>query len=288
MHEKPIFDGLFLGVGAMKAGSTWLYALLERHPELFFTFEKEIHYFYHCSMDASVLSEKKRLENARDKYTGINPETSRAAGVRNRLRWTANYLDSPVDDLWYRNLFLFRQDQAYCCDFSNLYALLNERGWQHAAATAGRLRVLYTLRDPVGRLWSHVKFHLQITNQAGRLDDWGPDEFRRFVRRPFIWANAEYGHALRRMRAVLAPDVIKIAFFEEIHADPRAFLRSVESFLGIRHFDFPQALVDRRVNESLVRPMPDYFPDLFDADIRRIVGELHAEGLVLPAAWSVR
>ena len=35
----------FLGIGAQKAGTTWLYENLRRHPELFLPEEKEIHYF---------------------------------------------------------------------------------------------------------------------------------------------------------------------------------------------------------------------------------------------------
>lgn len=42
-------DGLrlpdFLGIGAQKAGSTWLHANLGRHPQLFLPPEKELHYF---------------------------------------------------------------------------------------------------------------------------------------------------------------------------------------------------------------------------------------------------
>ncbi|MEM1269518.1 MAG: sulfotransferase [Bacteroidota bacterium] len=35
----------FLGIGAQKAGTTWLHANLSRHPDLFLPEEKEIHYF---------------------------------------------------------------------------------------------------------------------------------------------------------------------------------------------------------------------------------------------------
>ena len=172
MSDRPLFDGLFLGVGAMKAGTTWLYAVLDRHPELFFTFEKEIHYFHHAYLGSDVLREQRRLENARNRYTVFNPSVARAAAARNRLRWTANYLDGPVDDIWYRNLFVYRNAEQYCCDFSNLYALLDETAWRRVVGIADRLRVLYTLRDPVKRLWSHIKFHLQITGELARLDDW--------------------------------------------------------------------------------------------------------------------
>ena len=39
---------LFLSIGAMKAGTTWLYSLLESHPQIQFTPEKEIHFLF-CS-----------------------------------------------------------------------------------------------------------------------------------------------------------------------------------------------------------------------------------------------
>lgn len=286
MSDKPLFDGLFLGVGAMKAGTTWLYAVLDRHPELHFTYEKEIHYFHHAYLGSDVLREQRRLENARNKYAIINPAVGRAAGARNRLRWTANYLDNPVDDIWYRNLFVYRHTEPYCCDFSNLYALLDEAAWRRVVAIAERLRVLYTLRDPVKRLWSHIKFHLQVTGELARLEEWKADEFRRFAHRQFIWENAEYGLALRRMKAVLPPSSLKVVFFEDIHQDPRAFLAGVEDFLGIRRFNYPDQVISARVNESVSHPMPDFFPDLFQADFKRIVSEVRAAGFQPPASWA--
>jgi hypothetical protein len=51
-----LFGNLFLSIGAMKAGTTWLYAVLERHPALHFTPEKELHYFYHRYVNDRHLS----------------------------------------------------------------------------------------------------------------------------------------------------------------------------------------------------------------------------------------
>ncbi len=42
-----LIKNLFLGVGAMKSGTTWLYDVMSRHPEIYFSYEKEIHYFAH-------------------------------------------------------------------------------------------------------------------------------------------------------------------------------------------------------------------------------------------------
>ena len=191
MAHRPTFDNLFIGAGAMKAGTTWLYSLLDTHPEIFFSLEKEIHYFYARYVDQNVLRDSVRLENVRSKYLRIDPASSNPEAVRKRLRWSAAYLDGPLDDDWYRGLFMFRKRQTYIADFSNLYALLPEEAWSKIAARTGKLRVLYTMRDPVKRLWSHVKFHLKVTGKLHLLDEWTPDEYLAFMRQPFIWENAE-------------------------------------------------------------------------------------------------
>ncbi len=285
MKDRSLFDNLFLGVGAMKAGTTWLYMVLARHPDLFFTFEKEIHYFYHRYGLGDMLSVRKRLANAKDRYLRFDPDRAHPGNVRNRLRWTANYLDSPVDDLWYRNLFLFRNGQKYACDFSNLYCHLPEEAWQKVLDITENLRVLYTMRAPVKRLWSHVRFHLQIIGQTDLLKSWGPEDYRTFVNLPHIRENGEYGQAVRRMRAALPPECVQFRFFEDIHADQRGFLRDLEDFLGIAHFDYPQELLERRVNESIDHPMPEFFPGLVAEDCARIGEELRELGLTPPANW---
>ncbi len=287
MSDTPVFDHLFLGAGAMKAGTTWLYNVMARHPELHFTYEKEIHYFYHTFSGDQVLSEARRLENAKSKYLRFDPQNVQTARLRQRIRWAANYLDSPVDDLWFKNLFAFRGRQKYCCEFSNLNALLDTPSWRRASQTARHFRVLYTMRHPIKRLWSHVKFHLQVTGELNKLDDWKPKDYRDFAKRPFIWNNAEYGRAVRAMQGGLAPEMRMFLFFEELHADQRGTLFKIEDFLGVGHFDYPQALLDQRVNESVSRKMPAFFPDLFERDIRRIAGELKDAGLTIPESWGV-
>ncbi|MEB8388976.1 sulfotransferase [Rhodobacteraceae bacterium KMM 6894] len=282
-----MFGDLFLGIGAMKAGTTWLYAMLDRHPELHFCPEKEVHYFYHRYVDSAQLSEQRRLSNARERYLlRFNPDTANMDRVRQNLHWVSSYLSGPVDDHWYRNLFQLRRHHRYACDFSNLSAHLPASVWPRIEAQCETLRVLYTMRDPLKRLWSHTKFHLQVTNQLHLLDQWGPDQFNSFVRQPFIWDNAEYGRTLRAMQDGLSGDCWKAVFYEDIHADQRAMLRGIEDFLGVAQFDYPEALLSRRFTESVPHPMPDFFADLFATDIARICTEVQAAGFTLPTRWG--
>ena len=287
MQDNPVFGHLFLSAGAMKAGTTWLYAVLDKHPSLFFSYEKEIHYFHYKYVNRSVLSEKRRLDNAQRRYLNINPERNFIGRVRNNLHWVANYLDNPVDDFWYRNLFALRRTEAYDCYFSNLYAFLPADAWKKIEADCEKLRVLYTLRDPVKRLWSHVKFHLQVTGETEKLAQWGPLEFENFARQKFIWANAEYGACLRNMRTALSPEALKVIFFEDIHTNQRKVLSELEEFLGVSHHTYPDSILNAKVNESISHPMPEFFPGLFKEDFRRISSELEELGLVIPQQWEI-
>ncbi|MBZ8117990.1 sulfotransferase [Roseovarius sp. LXJ103] len=287
MSQGKLLGTLFLGVGAMKAGTTWLYTVLDQHPELHFCPEKEVHYFYHRYANASQLSETRRLENVRERYLlRFDPERANIDRVRQNLHWISAYLSGPVDDHWYRGLFQMRRHHRYACDFSNLSAHLPADVWPRIEAGCDRLRVLYTMRDPLKRLWSHTKFHLQITGQLEALEAWGPTEFEEFVRHPFIWDNAEYGRVLRSLGAGLSQGAWQAFFYEEMHADQRGTLARIENFLGVAQFDYPQALLDRRVTESVQHPMPSFFADLFAQDIARIKAEVCAEGYALPATWG--
>lgn len=287
MSEPRLFPGLFLSVGAMKAGTTWLYAVLTRHPALHFAMEKEIHYFYHRFVNPGQLSEAYRLREARNRYLfRFDPEKANIDAIRANLRWVGSYLERPVDDYWYRNLFHMRDGHAYACDFSNLHAHLPREAWPQIARKCDRLRVLFTVRDPVQRLWSHTEFHLQVTGHLDKLDSWGPEEFNEFIRRPHIWVNAEYGAILRNLRAGLTPETLKVLFYEDLHADQRGTLRGIEDFLDIPAFDYPQSVLDGRFTESVKHRMPAFFPDLVASDVRRICKEVAAEGYSIPAGWN--
>ena len=271
----------------MKAGTTWLYAALNRHPALHFTMEKELHYFYHRYVDDNHLSEQARLQAVRNRYLlRFDPERANIDAVRANLHWITSYLDRPVDDFWYRNLFQMRPHQTWACDFSNLSAHLPVHAWRRIVEKCDRLRVIYTLRDPLARLWSHTKFHMQLQGALDRLHDWGPADYDSFVRQPFIWDNGEYGQVLRRLQAGLPEECLQVMFYEDVHRDQRGALRGIERFLGLKPFDYPADVLSRRFAESARMEMPGFFPALFAEDLHRITQEVAAAGYPVPDSWT--
>jgi hypothetical protein len=238
-------------------------------------------------VDKDLLSEPRRLQNAKDRYIfRFDPERSNIDRVRHNLRWVSNYLDRTVDDLWYRNLFMMAPKQVYACDFSNLHAHLPVQAWTHIHDNCDRLRVLYTMRDPVKRLWSHTKFHLEISGQIENLQKWNADDYRKFLRLPHIWDNAEYGKVLRNLKKSLPAECWKVIFYENVHTDQRGTLQQIEGFLHIDHHTYPEALLARRFTESSKHEMPSFFPGLIEKDVHRIRAEVEAEGFKTPDGWG--
>lgn len=280
------FGNLFLNVGAMKAGTTWLYSVLVHHPELHFSHEKEIHYFYHRYVDAKTLSDERRLANAQNKYLAhIDPATSNVNAVQQRLRWTSSYLQGPIDNLWYRNIFSLRRSEKYNCDFSNLSAHIPAEAWPLIRESCDNLRVVFVMRDPIKRLWSHMRFALQQGQQLGDLKDWSPKDYDLFARQSFIWMNGEYGQVVRRLCDGLPDSNRLILFYEDLHADQRGALRKIETFLGIPHFNYPEAALQAQPTKSEPIPMPDFFARLFSKDVARIKKDLTDLGFAPPESW---
>jgi hypothetical protein len=72
----------FLGIGAQKAGTTWLWENLRRHPEIFVPDKKELHYFDN-KFDRSLRYYTQRFEAARGRVKG---EITPAYGILPRQR----------------------------------------------------------------------------------------------------------------------------------------------------------------------------------------------------------
>jgi hypothetical protein len=72
----------FLGIGAQKAGTTWLWENLRRHPEVFVPDRKELHYFDN-KFDRPLRYYSERFEGA---YGRIKGEITPAYGILPRER----------------------------------------------------------------------------------------------------------------------------------------------------------------------------------------------------------
>lgn len=285
MTLDPVFDHLFLSVGAMKAGTTWLYDVMNRHPDVHFSQEKEIHYFYAQTQRPGLLSDRARMRRAKG-YLAFDPEVSQAKILQKRVRWTANWLAGPVDDRWFNNLFLHQGPARWVADFSNLNALLTEQAWRDIHARTRKLRVLYTLREPVDRIWSHVRFHLKMQGKSELLNGWSADDIFAHIQEGDYLEHTDYVAAIGRMRLGLPAECLKIGFFDRIGQDPRGFVAEIDHFLDLEPRNLPDEVVSRVVNPSPPRPLPPGLAERLDPFARAQRDGLRKLGLSLPTSWG--
>ena len=100
----PVIENFFLCIGAQKSGTTWLARMLQTHPELFLTPVKEIHYFDHVQGITEHLSNKKRRSRYRKYHQRMWTQWGHFSEYRRQWAWYRDYMASPVDDDWYRQL----------------------------------------------------------------------------------------------------------------------------------------------------------------------------------------
>lgn len=281
-----MLERLFLSVGAMKAGTTWLNRQLADHPEILFTPEKEIHYFSEPEGKAHPMRLEDRVRRFQRVVSNVKPEGFNRR-VRFNMNWyTRRYLSPKVNQAWYEALFAHREPGQWCADFSNLYCLLDADGWARVRETTEAVRAVYTLRHPLKRMWSHAVFHQEFAGKETDLSGWSKDDFERFFRQGREGAHCDYAGNLTRLRENLAEDELLVQFFETVRSAPHISLNAVESFLGIDVRRYRPGRLARQVNPSTPQAMPDAFVDYAAPVHEAQVKCLKAMGLALPDSWD--
>ena len=278
-------DKLLLGAGVMKAGTTWLYAHLNMHPEIYFTPEKELHYLAELFSDHSPLTREYRYNRMLKFANRVDINTVPLKLVLSRLEWYSHFLMN-VDPLrYYPKLFNKAPKNTYVSDFSNLTAFISADGWDHVKTITNECKVLLTLRNPADRLWSHMRFDSQQTRKNIDFTALKPSALRAYGLQNHIWMNSQYSKIVEGCKASLDETELKVLFFEDIHAQPKESLAAIEQFLGIGTFDYPDESISNPVNASKTEQRPEQFNEIFGEKIYKELEALKLLDVEFPESW---
>ncbi len=231
---------VFFCIGAAKAGTDWLHRQLIRHPECHLRSIKELHYFdavesgqlgreldKHSALQSTLMNKLAR--------SGQVPNAEQARRLSDRAAWldvlqqgredTGAYLDYLTDGAGQGQLV---------ADITPAYALLPETRLKAMSQITGDVRFLYLLRDPIDRLWSHVRMIAVRRDPEGRIRR---QRCANILNRAISGDEAEvskrsdYATTLQRLTAAVpGPKVLVQAFEDMIESD--GLLRLCR-FLGI-------------------------------------------------------
>lgn len=245
-------DNLLLSVGAAKSGTTWLFSQLELHPRIFGTPIKEVHYFAHHHSALKMLASENRVATVAGLAGDIRHRNGKYES--DLTEWCSRYLSDPVDDDWFRALFYGAGKNDYCAEFSNLNAMLPVSGWQHVFEMARNVRLLYILREPLSRYWSHACYHLALIGQAELIEQWNRESWETFI--PLLGPHGDYTDAIVRMRSFAGQDRLIVLDYGDVARDSLKLLRRVEAFLGLDTYDYPEDALRKVVHSSDPRGEP--------------------------------
>lgn len=272
----------FLGIGAQKAGTTWLWSNLRQHPDLWLPPLKEIHFFDRSLRYPSPLM--RRFYDGRwfrhlRRRAAERWEARTIAG----LSWDVNYFLRRRDRGWYERVFAPGAGRR-TGDITPAYSALSRAEVERVRAMVPEAQILFLMRDPLDRAWSGARMAARL-----RGLDLG-DEAR--LARYFEAQRAGRGDYLRTLatwEACYPPERFFIGFFEDIVQDPAGFLTRVHAFLGVRSGpEFVPAGAGEKANESAEAELPEaplrLLARLYLADLELLAARFGG----WPASWLAR
>ncbi|MEM6408821.1 MAG: sulfotransferase [Pseudomonadota bacterium] len=244
MTKKTFF---LLGMGAQKCGTSWLAKQLKHHPDFLISPIKELHYwdrrFHPDFFRPQKLAQKiRKLVNSDLDALATTPLLERFLMERHE-GFYLSFFESRLKD----------HHKAFG-EFSPSYCILSEDELRYIQAFMPYpTKALFSMRDPVARLWSQCKMEqLKATNRNQPYEAF--HTFRTAVEDPHFYARSDYATTVRNMDAAFAPEDRHYVFFEELFSQDA--IDKILEFLGLGTHDFN---FEDNPNEglSIARPDPE-------------------------------
>jgi sulfotransferase family protein len=247
----------FIGIGAQKAGTTWLYHNLRKHPQIWMP-RKELHYFDHRFGDDASFSLRSRI-------FGNEPEDQRwrsqvrhwtSVHLRNfslsGLLWVYKYYMRPPSDDWYASLFEPRK-RRIAGEITPNYSVLDRDVIAHVHEIMPEARIIFMVRSPIERAWSQaVMYFDKIKGQS--IEEVSEEQFRKFSDNQSSLLT-DYRRTLENWGSFYPREQIFVGFLEDVHFYPNRLLKRLYRFLGVET-DIDYKVIRRKIHSRDVQTMP--------------------------------
>jgi hypothetical protein len=242
---KPATLPTFLCIGAQKAGTSWLFAQLQSHPDVWMPPVKELQYFNHLYVPEhrAWTTWHIRQGTAQALAYHVGKDGPPDFGY---VRYLADLASrEPFTDDWYLRAFDRPAAQGKRIgDITPEYSTIPEAGIRHLRRLLGAVRIIYLIREPVGRALSQLRMNVGRRGQGGlstaewldMADQWD------------IANRGDYQTYVPRWKAHFAEADLLFLPYGRIAADPAGLMREVEGFLGLKPHDYPR--IGERVHPS--------------------------------------
>lgn len=241
MGEQPT---LMFCVGATKAGTSWLYDYVQGHPQCHLRSIKELHYFDTVDLGVEFqiknLTAMRRSIAAKLRKAEAEGDLLKVTNLHRRTRDASELLEilaqgGEGEEAYLAYLFKDAGDARLVGDLTPAYALLSEDRLARMAKMAPDAKFVFIMRDPLDRLWSHVRMNawrgarpgVDAETKAGRI-------LNRILKKgeeTGITDRGDYAVIVPKLRRAIPAGQLHIAFFEQLTTQDG--VNALCDFLGI-------------------------------------------------------
>ncbi|MDM8546497.1 sulfotransferase family protein [Candidatus Venteria ishoeyi] len=195
----------FLGIGAQKAGTTWVYKMLCLHPQIHFPAGKEQHFW----------DRYQYVLQGRDDYPGNKPAIQNYRAVFN-LPANSPHLQKKLGEI------------------TPAYGILDQETIQSLYNHYPKARLFYIIRNPIERAWSSALMALKRAEMEYHeaSAQWFMDHFHS----QGSLQRGDYETSIRRWTAVYPREQLLVLPYESIALTPRLFLAQLCRHLEIEPY----------------------------------------------------
>lgn len=269
----------FIGIGAQKAGTTWLYDMLAQNPSVWLPPLKEVHFFDSLGegpgrnerRNAHIEKLAERLGAGKLDKGSDGESASKAAFLRSLV---GDHVNTPE---WYGSIFEHPDARDRVAgEITPAYLDLDESRMQTLSNMLPDTKFILIIREPAARAMSQLKMAVARSRTRPK----GKEDWTDFLDRTVFKMRGNYHTAIPLWQKFIAKERLLIRPFSHVKNDPAGLIREIEDFIGAKRFDGYEALnepshktkdvkVPDWVTESiqqLTTPQKDYLVEAFGED----------------------
>ena len=262
--NKPSTPIFVLGVGAQKAGTSWLHAYLSKLPEADLGFMKEYHVFDQKFVADKTPPLRKRIPNWFSSFFPKNDEERQLQFRRDNSKYVDYFKSLVVEGTRVRITGDITPSYAAlpASELARISGLLQRAGF--------RVKVIFLMRDPVercisaNRMYARHKVREQPDNPNVEAEILGMNYMK-----PRFAIRTRYDLTIANLEAVFPREDIFYAFYEELFSDS-AVARLCEFLdLPFREANYAEVVNGAKVKSEIPRPLRmeirTYYQQVYDS-----------------------
>jgi len=214
----------FIGIGAMRSGTSWFSKNLDKHPQIAMSKRKELHFF-----DREMTSSR----------IPLLPSQTEA-----KIRYCKYF-------------FKARLLNKVKGEFTPAYAILPREKISLIYSWMPNSKLIFVMRDPVLRAWSHARKDYEIY-QGKSIKQASTDEVIKYFEQPAVASRGNYADCLENWFSYYPKENFFITFMDEVATRPLELMNEVYKFLGVGSYTgLDKRDMVEKVNARPSSDMPD-------------------------------